>query len=132
MRSSKYLLATTISVCGGKQTDGEKVHFSLKRQLHLLPHIKHLKYRDHAFYFFGARLERDGDSGAVATYPVRFWNFGTLIFLTPQFVMENELATSRVLDYQRAKAASTTICYSNTMLAQAESYLTKDPEKAGA
>jgi hypothetical protein len=77
-----------------------KVHFSLRRQLHLLPHIRHLKSREQQFYFFGARLERSCSPGEIETHPVRFWNFGTLIMLTPKFVLENEIAMNHVLNYQ--------------------------------
>ncbi|KAH8145771.1 uncharacterized protein LAJ45_10248 [Morchella importuna] len=103
------------------------VHFSLRRQLHLLPHIRHLKSREQQFYFFGARLERSCSPGEMETHPVRFWNFGTLIMLTPKFVLENEIAMNHVLNYQRIKAASTTLCFSGAMLAQAEAKVLEKP-----
>lgn len=89
------------------------VHQSLRYQLHLLPHIKLLrKLNSVIFRFFGTKLERglDPRQGSLVTIDARFWSFGTIILLTPKFIVNNEAALSVVLQYQKAKAGSTKLC----------------------
>lgn len=100
------------------------VHSSLQYQLHLLPHIKTLRrLQPVSFRFFGLSMDRAQGKHALISVDRPFWKFGTIILLTPKFIVNNETALAYVLAYQKAKAGSTVLCVPKRALDRAERYL---------
>jgi hypothetical protein len=94
------------------------VHISLRYQLHLLPNIKALRRLPGiAFRFFGMQLNRsysDPRADRLVNVDFRFWTFGTLILMTPKFIIDNiDGAYAQIIAYQKNKHASTKICISS-------------------
>ncbi|KAF8245813.1 hypothetical protein K440DRAFT_633119 [Wilcoxina mikolae CBS 423.85] len=102
------------------------VHQSLQYQLHLLPHIKLLrKLTSVVFRLFGTKLVRglDPTQRSLAIIDARFWSFGTIILMTPKFIVNNEAALSVVLQYQKAKAGSTKLCIPPRTIERIEKFI---------
>jgi hypothetical protein len=94
------------------------VHTSLRLQIHLLPNIKALRRMPGAvFRFFGMQFNRpynDPRAERLVTVDYRFWKWGTLILMTPKFIIDNiEGAYQHVFEYQKSKQGSTKLCISS-------------------
>ncbi|KAL7267071.1 hypothetical protein RUND412_010358 [Rhizina undulata] len=108
------------------------VHVSLRRQLHLLPHIKLLKSKEHSFsfIFFGLRLDRTGDRCLLNSAICRFWSFGTLILVTAELAIKHPEALIHVVNYQKRKAGSTKFCIPAGMLEYVEEHVIKNMQNS--
>ncbi|CAZ84970.1 unnamed protein product [Tuber melanosporum] len=103
------------------------VHYTVQFSLHLLPNLKLLQAREHLFFFFGTRFVDNGGTMTLDARPIRFWSFGTLMLATPNFALNNPPMLKRLLDYQAAKAGSTTLCMASTMVTEVEKRITSKP-----
>ncbi|PWW74845.1 hypothetical protein C7212DRAFT_282538 [Tuber magnatum] len=103
------------------------VHYTVQFCLHLLPNLKLLQAREHLFFLFGTRFVDNDGTMTLDARPIRFWSFGTLILATPNLALKNPPMLKRLLDYQAAKAGSTTLCMASTMVAEVEKRITSKP-----
>ncbi|RPA99995.1 hypothetical protein L873DRAFT_1681771 [Choiromyces venosus 120613-1] len=104
------------------------VHYTLQFCLHLLPNLKPLQAREHLFFFFGTRFVDNGRTMTLDARPIRFWSFATLILATPNLALSDPPMLKRLLDYQAAKAGSTTLCMVSTMVVEVEKRIIHKPE----
>lgn len=93
------------------------VHASYRDKLHIIPEIRTLHQATLTstacrYTFFGMHLTYD----PLTTRPLyrapwqKFWRTGTLIFLTPSFVLSDETALDLVIKYTNTKSATTSLC----------------------
>lgn len=80
------------------------IHQSLRRQLHLLPHINRLRNKTNfQFHLFGTKVE----GNRVLTNQLRIWPLGAVIFITPRLATSFPDVLDHILNYQRLKSTTT-------------------------
>ncbi|KAL7276649.1 hypothetical protein RUND412_000354 [Rhizina undulata] len=103
------------------------IHRAFRRQLHILPKIKILKSKEHPgvkFFFFRTEFDRHIDYPKFESGLEQTWSFGTVILVTAQLAITNPKAIDCIIDYQRHKSSSTTLCVPEGFLENVEGYVT--------